>query len=312
MSQEPFYVDLQVNGYAGVDFNHDGLSEIELHSACQRLQEDGVAGFLATIVTDELPRMAARLARLATLRQRDPLVRDVLWGVHIEGPFLNATPGFVGAHPPEATRPADVDAMKRLLDAAAGLTRLVTLAPERDPGLKLVRSLADRKILVAAGHTDATIDQLRAAIDAGLSMFTHVGNGCPLLLHRHDNIIQRALSLRDRLTLSFIADGVHIPPLALQNYLRLVGTERTVVVTDAISAARLKPGRYSIGSREVLVGEDMVARSADGSHFVGSTATMPQMAALLRNAVGLSESDIRRMAADNPRRLLESPASVVR
>ena len=174
-------------------------------------------------------------------------MRDVIWGIHIEGPFINETPGYVGAHPPRAVRPADVDAMKRLLDAAGGLTRLVTLAPERDSGMKLVRHLADEKILVSAGHCDPSLDQLRAAIDAGLSMFTHLGNGCPLLLDRHDNIIQRVLSLRERLTICFIADGVHIPPMALGNYLRLVGIERSVVVTDAICAARLGPGRYTPG-----------------------------------------------------------------
>ena len=158
--------------------------------------------------------------------EQDPLVREVIWGIHIEGPFLNETPGYVGAHPPQAVRPADVDAMKRLLEAAGGLARLVTLAPERDPGSKVVRYLARQKVLVSAGHCDPSFDELRAAIDAGLSLFTHLGNGCPMMLPRHDNIIQRVLALRDRLTIMFIADGVHVPPLALGNYLRLAGIER--------------------------------------------------------------------------------------
>ena len=166
----------------------------------------------------------------------------MIWGVHIEGPFINETPGYVGAHPPLAVRPAEVEGMKRLLEAAGGLTRLVTLAPERDPGLKVVRYLAEQGILVAAGHSDASVDQLLAAVDAGLSLFTHLGNGCPHLLPRHDNIIERALSLRDRLIPTFIGDGVHIPLMVLGNYLRLVGIDRAVVVTDAISPARLKPG----------------------------------------------------------------------
>ena len=296
MPGKPRYVDLQINGYAGVDFNQDDLPDADLHLACQRLREDGVAGILATIITDELPRMTARLRRIAAIRQRDPLVREVIWGIHIEGPFINETPGYVGAHPPQSVRPADVETMKRLLDAAGGLTRLVTLAPERDPGMKVIRYLAEQKILVSAGHCDPSLDELRAAIDAGLSMFTHLGNGCPMLMHRHDNIIQRVLSLRERLTICFIADGVHIPPMALGNYLRLVGIERSIVVTDAISAARLGPGRYTLGSQTVQIGEDLIARSPDGSHFVGSTATMPRMAALLRDALGLSQRDIERLA----------------
>jgi N-acetylglucosamine-6-phosphate deacetylase len=304
MSNQVPYVDLQVNGYAGVDFNGDDLSADGFHQAAERLREDGVAGVLATVISDELPHMVARLARIAAIHRQDALVREVVWGIHIEGPFLNETPGYCGAHPTHAIRPADVGEMNRLLDAADGLVRLVTLAPERDSGLKLVRHLADRRILVSAGHCDPSFDQLRAAIDAGLSVFTHLGNGCPTTLHRHDNIIQRALSLRDRLTLCFIADGFHIPVPALGNYLRLAGFERSIVVTDAISAARLGPGRYTLGSQSVEIGANGAARSADGSHFVGSTATMLRMAALLREEVGLSEDEVRRLLSDNPRRLL--------
>jgi N-acetylglucosamine-6-phosphate deacetylase len=308
MSGEPQYVDLQVNGYAGVDFNQDALAETDLHLACERLREDGVAGVLATIITDELPRMTARLQRIAAIRQRDPLVHDVIWGIHIEGPFLNETPGYAGAHPTQSIRPANVEVMKRLLDAAGGLTRLVTLAPERDHSMKVTRFLAQQKILASAGHCNPTLDELRAAIDAGLSMFTHLGNGCPMTLDRHDNIIQRVLALRERLTICFIADGTHIPPPALGNYLRLAGADRSIVVTDAIAAARLGPGRYRLGSQSVEIGPDGIARSADGSHFVGSTATMPRMVDVLRQTVGLSDGEIRRLTCDNPRAMLSRDA----
>ncbi len=304
MSVEPRYVDLQVNGYAGVDFNQDDLSEADLQSACHLLRVDGVAGALATIITDELPRMTARLGRIAEIRQRNKLVRDVIWGIHIEGPFINETSGYVGAHPRDAVRVADVDSMKKLLDAADGLTRIVTLAPERDSGMNVTRYLAKQQVLVAAGHCDPSLEDLNAAIDAGLSMFTHLGNGCPLLMHRHDNIVQRALSLSDRLTICFIADGVHITPMALGNYLRLVGVDRAICVTDAISAARLGPGTYPLGSQTVKIGEDLVARSEDGTHFVGSTATMPRMRALLGNVLGLPQDDIDHLLCDNPRAAL--------
>ncbi|MGW8258403.1 MAG: N-acetylglucosamine-6-phosphate deacetylase, partial [Thermoguttaceae bacterium] len=135
-------------------------------------------------------------------------------------------------------------------------------------------------------------------------MFTHLGNGCPLMLHRHDNVIQRALSLRDKLTLCFIADGVHVPPPVLGNYLQLAGTERSIIVTDAIAAARLGPGRYTLGGQSVDVGEDLVARSADASHFVGSTATMPRMVAVLRDRLGLADNDIQSLLWRNPCRVL--------
>lgn len=295
------FFDLQVNGYGGVDFNQDDLNAADLHRACERLDADGVAGLLATVITDDVAVMCRRLSALAAIRDRDPLVRRVVAGIHIEGPFLNEGDGYRGAHPRDAIRPADVDSMSRLLDAAAGLTRIVTLAPERDSSLAVTRFLASQRIVVSAGHTDATLDDLHRAIDAGLSMFTHVGNGCPMVMHRHDNIVQRALSLADRLWLCFIADGAHVPFTPLGNYLKLAGYERCIVVTDAIAPAGLGPGRYRLGRWDLVIGDDMVSRAPDRSHFVGSAITMKQSADNLRNALGLSEAVIQKLTCDNPR-----------
>jgi N-acetylglucosamine-6-phosphate deacetylase len=191
--------------------------------------------------------------------------------------------------------------MGRLLDAAGGLTRIVTLAPERDSAMAVTRFLASQGIVVSAGHSDATLDDLHRAIDAGLSMFTHVGNGCPMVMHRHDNIVQRALSLADRLWLCFIADGAHVPFTALGNYLKLAGYDRCIVVTDAIAPAGVGPGRYKFGRWDLVVGEDMVARAPDRSHFVGSGITMKQSAENLRTSLGVSEAMIRKLTFDNPR-----------
>ena len=126
------YVDLQVNGYADVDFNADELDAEKVAAVCRRLREDGVAGILATVITADIDAMCRRLANICRVREQDRAIADMIWGIHIEGPFLNETPGYIGAHPAACARPADVDAMKRLLEAAGGLTRIVTLAPERD------------------------------------------------------------------------------------------------------------------------------------------------------------------------------------
>jgi len=305
MTREPRYVDLQVNGYAGVDFNADGLTADDLHAACERLRADGVAGILATVITDDLDAMTSRIRRIAELRDADTLAAEVIHGIHVEGPFLNDRDGFVGAHPPAAVRDADVDAAKRLLDAGGGLIRIVTLAPERDADMGVTRFLVDAGVRVAAGHTDAGLDELRAAIDAGLSMFTHVGNGCPMTLHRHDNIIQRVLSLSDRLWLTFIADGAHVPYPALGNYLRCAGLERCIVVTDAIAAAGLGPGRYTLGPQTVEIGDDGVAWAPDRSHFVGSAATMGGVLAGLREQLGLTDDQLALLTQQNPATVLD-------
>ena len=298
------YVDLQVNGYAGIDFNTDALTAADLHRACVRLEADGVAAILATIITDDVDAMCRRLAAIARLREDDSLASRLIAGIHIEGPFINEAAGYRGAHPADAIRVADADVMKRLLDAAAGLTRIVTLAPERDPDARVTRMLAAQGIIVSGGHSDASIDDLRIAIEAGLTMFTHVGNGCPMQLHRHDNIIQRVLSLAPELWLTFIADGAHVPFVALGNYLKAAGYDRCVVVTDAIAPAGLGPGRYTLGRWDVVVDTDMVPRAPDRSHFLGSAVTMQQSADNLRRALHVPPAIVRQLTTDNPRRAI--------
>jgi len=300
------YVDLQVNGYAGVDFNSDHLTAEEMHKACEAIRDSGVVGILATIITDKIDIMSARLARLKELRDADPLVREVVWGIHIEGPFINREQGYVGTHPIDAVCPANVDDTKKLLEAAGGLARLVTLAPECDEDMRTTQFLADAGVHVAAGHCNPSLDQLRAAIDAGLTLFTHLGNGCPAMMNRHDNIIQRALSLSDRLTVCWIADDIHVPFAALSNYLRCVGIERCLVVSDSIAAAGLGPGRYDLGGREVIVDENLVTCMAgDTSHLAGSATSLPQMAVKLREQLGLTDEQIQTLCCDNPRKIVE-------
>lgn len=301
-------VDLQVNGYAGVDFNGDDLAADALADACRRIRGDGVDEALATVITAPLEAMCRRIGRLADLIESDPEIGSVLRGIHVEGPFISPRDGFVGAHPQTCVMRADREPMGRLLDAGRGQVRLVTLAPEMDDGADVTGWLSDQGIVVAAGHTDATLDQLRRGLGAGLRLFTHLGNGCPGRLARHDNIIQRVLSLSDRLMISFIADGHHIPPVALGNYLRCVPDENVVIVTDAISAAGLGPGRYRLGEQVVEVDEAGAAWSPDRTHFAGSAATMPVMRAVLADQLGIDQTRIGRWTVDNPRRLLRSAA----
>jgi N-acetylglucosamine-6-phosphate deacetylase len=295
------YFDLQLNGYAGVDFNGDDWTEPELEGVCRRLRQDQVEGVLATVITDQLPAMCRRLRRLAAACQSNREIAGMIQGIHVEGPFLNEQRGFIGAHPAAAARRAEVSAMQTLLEAAGGLTRLVTLAPERDSGLRVTRLLVQQGIVVSAGHCDPTLDQLDAALDAGLSMFTHLGNGCPLQMQRHDNVIQRALSRADRLWIGWIADGVHVPFFALGNYLRAASLDRCFVVTDAISAAGQGPGRYQLAGQTVVVDERLATWSADHSHLMGSAGTMPRTADNLRRALGLDDSQIEQLTWTNPR-----------
>ena len=297
--------DLQVNGYAGVDFCASDLQGEELEFACRALDKDGVDGILATIITDSLDRMVAKLSRLVSLREQSALARRMVAGIHIEGPFISPITGYVGAHPREAVVEASLDGAKRLLDAAGGLTRVFTLAPEYDPRMATTRFLSNEGVAVSAGHCDPTFEMLDEAIENGLSMVTHFGNGCPVDLPRHDNVLQRFLHFRDYLWFCFIPDGAHVDFVALGNYIDFVGVERSIAVTDAICASRLGPGRYELSGMEIEVDDDGVARKPGSSNLAGSTVTMPLMKQHLSEGLGFSESEIEQLIDRNPRLAIE-------
>ncbi len=298
------YIDLQVNGYAGVDFNADEVTDQQFSEACERLRNDGVAAILATIITASKDQMLARVSRIAEFCDAHPEDSRVIAGIHIEGPFISREPGYVGAHPPQAVTAADLDFTRRLLDAACGRVKLLTLAPEMDAGARVTGYLAKHGVIVAGGHSNASVQMLKQFIDAGLSMWTHLGNGCPGVLPRHDNIIQRVLSLAESLTISFIADGHHVPPLALGNYLKIVPTNRVVIVSDAMLAAGQGPGDYWFAEQTVHVDESGAAWSEDRTHLAGSAATLRQMESVLRHKLSANALQIGAWMRDNARALL--------
>lgn len=303
-------LDLQLNGYKGVDFNADDLSGDDLLSACEAVRRDGGGRMLATIITDRLDRMAARIRRLADLHAAAPVIADVMAGIHVEGPFINPQPGFVGAHPAEHVLPASPAAARELVAAGRGLVRMLTLAPERDPDLATIRWLADQRILVSGGHCDPSADVLDRAIDSGLAAFTHLGNGCPLALHRHDNIIQRVLAA-DRLRwVMLIPDAVHLPPTLVRTIIRAVGISRVIAVTDATAAGGMGAGRFSLAGQEVVVDAEGAAWAPDRSHLVGSTASMGRICAVLREEVGLSDDEVKVVTQINPARALADVGSL--
>jgi N-acetylglucosamine-6-phosphate deacetylase len=299
---KPF--DLQVNGYAGTDFCSSSLNAEQLHHACQALLDDGVDGILVTFITDDLQSLVAKISNIVRLREEDELASQVIAGFHVEGPFLNPAPGYVGAHEPEHVRPACLEDARAILDAGSGLVKLLTLAPEQDPGAIVTKFLVEQGVVVSAGHCDPSLDHLKAAIDAGLSMATHFGNGCPVELPRHDNVLQRFLALREHLWFCFIPDGVHVDFHALKNYLDLVGIDRSIMTTDAISAATLGPGMHEISGISVEVDEDGVARRSGSANLAGSTSTMPIVLRNLSEELGLSQEEIVKLVDRNPRKAL--------
>lgn len=261
----PALLDLQINGYAGVDFQQDNLPEAALRRAAAALARDGCGRFFAALITAPWPALLARVRRLAAQVGKIP----GLAGLHVEGPWLSDRPGFCGAHDPAWMHDPSPAQLAELLQAAAGVPLLLTLAPERPGAAEVIRAATRAGAAVSLGHTDADAAQLRAAVDAGAAGFTHLGNGCPPQLDRHDNILWRTLDF-PALRCGLIPDGRHLPPPVFRGLHRALGPERAWFTTDAMAAAGAPPGEYTLGALRLAVGADGVVRLPGRPNFAGS------------------------------------------
>lgn len=265
----PALFDLQVNGFAGVDFQLDGLGLHELESAAQSLRQAGCSRFFLTLITDEWAAMLRRLRHLRSLRHQSLLLQHAIAGWHIEGPFLSEEPGFCGAHDPGRMCDPTLQHIRELRGAGGGDSLLLTVAPERPGAIAAIAEAVSLGMTVSLGHTNASAAVLQEAIRAGATGFTHLGNGCPKELDRHDNILWRALDTTD-LRISLIPDRIHVSP-SLFRLIHRAQDRRTILYTaDAVVAAGAVPGRYTVGRLRVEVGPDQIVRQPGKSNFAGS------------------------------------------
>ena len=217
----------------------------------------------------------------------------------MEGPYVSPDDGYRGAHPHADVAAPTLDDFRRRQDAAAGRIVLVTLAPERPGALRLIEHLVDAGIRVALGHTAATPPQIADAINAGATLATHLGNGCPQLLPRHPNVIWDLLSA-DALAASVIADGHHLPPATVKSLIRAKGARRTILVTDAIAAAASPPGRYSVAGVECDLDDDGRVSLPGTPYLAGSSLTMDRAIGNAVRFTGLPLDDVVPMASTIP------------
>ncbi|MGH9311172.1 MAG: N-acetylglucosamine-6-phosphate deacetylase [Vicinamibacterales bacterium] len=296
----PGLVDIQVNGFGGTDFNMPGLAPDQIRDAVARLRETGVTRFLPTIITGPLDRFE-RCAR-ALLAVDDPAIA----GIHMEGPYISPIDGPRGAHAREHTAPASRDDFDRRQEAAAGRIALVTLAPEVPGALDLIEHLAAAGVRVAIGHSDAPPAMIHAAIQAGATLSTHLGNGCAATLPRHPNVIWEQLAA-DELWASIIVDGHHLPPSTVKAITRAKAPGRTILVTDAIAAAGCPAGSYRIGDVDVEVGPDRRASLRGTPYLAGSAVSMPEAIGHAVRFTGLPLAEVLKMASDVPSEYLHIP-----
>ncbi|MBN9564360.1 MAG: amidohydrolase family protein [Alphaproteobacteria bacterium] len=296
-------VDLQVNGFAGVDFNSTALTPDALDHALDAMLRTGVTTCLPTLITASEAALAARLAALDAAVADSRLGPLMVPGYHLEGPFLSARDGYTGCHPPEAMVAPNAGLIERI---EAGLRRpilLLTLAPELAGAEALIRWCRARGKIVALGHTAAGPAEIAAAVAAGATLSTHLGNAAARIQHKFDNPITAQLA-EDGLAASFIADGLHVPPFALKAMIRAKGFSRSILVTDATAAAAAPAGRYDFAGMTVERTAAGEVRAPCSAVLAGSALTLDQA---VRNLAvwGIAGADEAiRMASDHPARAL--------
>ncbi|HET9188300.1 MAG TPA: amidohydrolase family protein [Acidothermaceae bacterium] len=282
----PGLLDLQVNGYQGIDFNDDQLTTADVRAVVEGLRAVGVTGFCPTVITGPRERMLAAVRVISSACAQDEEAADAVLGIHLEGPWISAADGARGAHPRDDVRAPDLAELREL--TATGDIAILTVAPELPRSAELIAAAVDAGVTVSIGHSAATPDDVRTAAAAGASLSTHLGNGVPLMLPRHPNLIWEQLS-DNRLACMMIADGHHLDLATLTVMARAKGAGGWLLVSDVTAIGGMTPGRYRtpVGGlveldgtgRLRIVGADYLAGAArsllDGLAWLLQTARLP-------------------------------------
>ncbi len=297
----PGFIDLQVNGFAGVDYNSPASTTDEMGRSLAALFSTGVTRCFPTVITGPPDKMIGALSNLS--RARAALANgQAMEAFHVEGPHISPEDGPRGAHPAEWVRPPDLEEFKRWQHAADGNVRLVTLSPEWPNAASYIEALRDQGVVTSIGHTGASAAQIADAVNAGATLSTHLGNGTHAVLPKTANYIWEQLA-EPRLAASLIVDGHHLPQAFLQSALRAKGTDRCVLITDAVAPAMCAPGEYRLGEVEVERKEDGRVVLRGGTRLAGSSLRMDHAIANVMRWAGVSLAEAVTMASKNAARV---------
>ncbi len=293
----PGMIDIQVNGAMGADVTKIGPDTFSIMG--NFFAQHGVTSYLATAITSQQSVFIEVLEHVDGLLRNGQKEGARLLGVHMEGPFLS--PAQSGAHPRSLLSLPRPDNYQPFLEYEDAL-KVMTLAPELDGAVQLVKDLKKRGIIASAGHTDGIYSEMIPAIDAGISLATHIY--CNMSHFRRDNLKRVAgaaetLLYDDRVAAGLIADGWHLGPALMKLAVRIKGVEKVCLVTDAMPATGLPPGKYQIGEVEAIVA-DGIARLPDHSAYAGSVTTMDVCVRNAVNQMDLSLKEALRMATLTP------------
>jgi len=307
VSERDGFVDLQLNGYGGVDFSGADLTVVRAVEALEGALAAGLSAVAPTMITSPWERYERNLPILAEAMEAPSVAKRML-GIHLEGPFLSPAPGAIGAHCPDWVRPPDSAALGELRRLAEGRVCLVTIAADQPGADPLARAAVDGGVAVSLGHHLAGEADLARLAEAGASALTHLGNGLPNEIDRHRNPIWAGLA-EDRLAATFIADGHHLPEPALKAMIRAKGVYRSIIVSDLAPIAGLPPGRYrSLGNDVELEPSGRIV-NPEKRCLAGSAVPLFDAMNRLASMGFLSVEELWRLGRDNALELIGWPGS---
>jgi N-acetylglucosamine-6-phosphate deacetylase len=287
--------DIQVNGYGGQEFSSPELTPDKVRAIVLGYDAFGMTRCCPTLFTQSFEVMRHSLRAIASACAWPDVARRIA-GIHVEGPYLSPEDGPRGAHPREHCRPPDWDEFQRFQEAADGRIRLLTMAVEDEGAPRFIERVVAGGVIVAIGHTAADSEQIRAAVEAGARLSTHLGNGAHPMLPRHPNYIWDQLA-DDRLLASLIVDGHHLPPAVVKSFVRAKTPERCILISDISGMAGLPPGPYRANHAEVeilpdgrlvVAGQRQILAGASRPIGVGIANLMHFAGVSLRDAVGMA------------------------
>lgn len=295
------WVDLQVNGYCGVDFSSAELTTDSFLYATDELLKSGTDIFLPTIITSSPEVYQQNLPLIAQAVATHGLQKHIV-GVHLEGPFLANTAGYVGCHNPKYTQPPYTKEFDKLVELSGGMVKLITVAAT-DSSSELIEYITKNGVVVSVGHHNASVEHLALAVKAGAKSLTHLGNGVPNELPRHENPIFAGLANDDLIGMC-ITDGHHLPPQVIKCALRCKGVDRFIVVSDASPAAGLPAGRYNVLGNDAILEESGRLYNPEKNCLVGSGCNMTQCMNFLASLNLLSSDELIKVGRTNALKMI--------
>ncbi len=286
----PGLIDLQINGYRGVDFNDPDLTPEQINKASEELLLKGVFTYYPTLITGSPEKISSLLATFAKVLGQDGLASRMIGGIHLEGPFISKLDGPRGAHSHKYCMNPNVELLKRWQEQAHGKIKIITLAPELPDSVPFIKTCVSMGIVVGLGHTAANTDQIKSGVDAGATLSTHLGNGCHPMLPRHPNYIWDQLA-QENLYASMIADGFHLPDSVLRVFAKSKG-EKALLISDGMTYTGMEPGLYnsSATGKVRLSPEGKLHQEGKPGTLAGSASTLLNGVRLMSSMVGFSKA----------------------